>query len=484
MTPAPTAPARELADRATAYLIQKYTAAGSRIGWMMIASVFVEAWDLYAISFLLVFLSAQYHPSALLLGLASAGTQAGAIVGSLAGGWLMDRVGRRVLFLGTMVMFIVFALAQAFAPNMETLAVIRLLLGIPLGADIAVGYTYIMESMPAGKREAMGNRWQAMFAMGEVASIVVVSAMYAAGVAPDLLWRVALGLGAVPAFVLLMLRLNLPETAIWLIQKGRFRDAKRVAKSLYGDNLQMLPDANVAIPDGTFNEFISETFADPIKRRATVFGWIASWAQALEFSTFAFYLPILFVLVGVSGILTSNLLTLGIYCVAIVSGLIGPQIVHRIGQRRLSMYGFGIVLVSLLVAGAAIATNVLWLVPVAAAAMLWGHYWDAENVMTIPSMVAAPRYRGVASGFSYIHTKLPQFLGIFLFPSFFSGIGIANATFVTAMFPMIGLLAAVFILPEVYGYIEVRRSTRQRPEDRPQYALHSGPMHPNTTVSG
>ena len=89
--------------------------------------------------------------------------------------------------------------------------------------------------------------------------------------------------------------------------------------------------------------------------------------------------------------------------------------------------------------------------------MLWGHYWDAENVMTIPSMVAAPRYRGVASGFSYIHVKLPSFLGIFLFPSFFNSIGAANATFLTAIFPLVGLLAAAFVLREVYGYLEVRR---------------------------
>ena len=341
---------------------------------------------------------------------------------------------------------------------MEALAVIRLLLGIPLGADVAVGYTYIMESLPAGKREAMGNRWQAMFAIGEVASILVITAMYAAGIAPDLLWRLALGLGAVPAFVLLMLRLHLPETAIWLIQTGRFREAKQVTRQLYGDDLPMLPDTDVRMPTASFTDFLRETFADRVKRRATVFGWIASWAQALEFSTFAFYLPILFVLLGVSGILGTNVLTLGIYCVAIISGLVGPQIVHRIGQRKLSIYGFGMVLVSLLVAGAAIATNVLWLVPIAAAAMLWGHYWDAENVMTIPSMVAAPRFRGVASGFGYIHTKLPQFLGIFLFPAFFSSIGAANATFVTAIFPLVGLLAAIVVLPEVYGFIEVRRS--------------------------
>jgi MFS family permease len=151
---------QELAEKATTYLLERHSPAGNRVGWMMIASIFVEAWDLYSISFLLVFLTAQYQPSALLLGLASAGTQAGAIVGALVGGWLMDRVGRRVMFLGTMSMFIILALAQAFAPSMEVLAVIRLLLGIPLGADVAVGFTYIMESMPAGRREGMGKRWQ------------------------------------------------------------------------------------------------------------------------------------------------------------------------------------------------------------------------------------------------------------------------------------------------------------------------------------
>jgi hypothetical protein len=296
-----------------------------------------------------------------------------------------------------------------------------------------------------------------MFAIGEVAAIVVITAMYAAGMYPETLWRVALGLGAVPAIVLLALRFGLPETAIWLVQKGRFREAKQVTREMYGDALDMLPDTDMPMPSGSFSDFIQDIWSDPIKKRASLFGWVASWAQALEFSTFAFYLPILFVLIGVSGILGSNLLTLAIYCVAIVSGLVGPQIVHRIGQRRLSQWGFGIVFCSLLVAGAAISMSVLWMVPVAAAAMLWGHYWSAENVMTIPSMVAAPRYRGVASGFAYIHTKLPQFLGIFLFPAFFNAIGPANATFFTAIFPFVGFMAATIILPEVYGFIEVRQ---------------------------
>src|SRR5262249_49778763 len=124
----------------------------------------------------------------------------------------------------------------------------------------------------------------------------------------------------------------------------------------------------------------------------------------------------------------------------------------RIGQRYLSIAGFTIVLVSLLVAAAALFTGHVNVLPFAAAAMLWGHYWDAANVMTIPSLVARPEYRGTASGFAYMFVKLPAFLSIFLFPVLFSAIGQAWATLFTAVFPLAGLLAAVFILPEVYGF--------------------------------
>jgi len=63
--------------------------------------------------------------------------------------------------------------------------------------------------------------------------------------------------------------------------------------------------------------------------------------------------------------------------------------------------------------------------------MLWGHYWDAENVVTIPAMVARPEYRGTATGFAYMFVKLPAFLSI-LFPVLFTAIGQANATLFNA----------------------------------------------------
>ncbi len=439
-------------DSAVRHLVSNYNPKGNLIGWLMMSSILVEAWDLYSIAFVLVFIRDQYHPDPLLLGLAAAGTQGGALIGALIGGWLSDRIGRRVMFLATMVMFIIMALVQAFVTSVELLVVVRIILGIPLGSDISNGYTYIMESMPKGEREVMGNRWQFMFAIGEVATLAVICLFLVSNIDHEWVWRITLGLGALPALVILIMRHDLPETAVWLVRNGRFREAKQVALSMYNDPLSMLPDQDIVIAKPSSGEFLTDIFADPIRRRATIYGWIACFAQATEFSTFAFYLPVLFVMVGVSSLLGISFVTMLLYIVAAISGWIGPQITPRIGHRGIGIAGFAIVLVSLLVAAWALYTGQKTILPFAAAAMLWGHYWDASNCMTIPTVVAKPEYRGTASGFAYMFVKLPAFLSIFLFPQLFTAIGQANATLFVAIFPLIGLLAALFILPEIYGY--------------------------------
>ena len=437
---------------AVRHLVSRYNPKGRRVGWLMLASILLEAWDLYSIAFVLVFIRQQFHPNPLLLGLAAAGTQGGALVGALLGGWLCDRIGRRVMFLATMILFIVLALAQAVVPTVGWLVLVRLLLGIPLGSDISNGYAYIMESMPKGEREVMGNRWQFMFALGEVLTLAVVAVFLIAQLPPHLIWRVTLGLGAVPAVVILWMRHDLPETAVWLVRRGRYREAKQVSRELYGDPLDMLPDEDVAVDRPAPAAFLADLAQDRTRWRATLYGWISCFCQAAEFSTFAFYIPVLFLSLHVSSVLGTDLVTMGLYVIAAISGWVGPLITPRIGHRGIGAAGFGIVLVSLLAAAAAIQTHHPMLLPFVAATMLWGHYWDASNGMTIPALVARPEHRGTASGFAYMFVKLPSFLAIFLFPSLFHAIGQAGATLFVAIFPLVGLLSAVFILPEVYGY--------------------------------
>ncbi|NCB36862.1 MAG: MFS transporter, partial [Clostridia bacterium] len=158
------------------------------------------------IAFVLIFIKNEFQPNAVELSLVAAAVQGGALIGALIGGVVADRLGRKRVFILTMVLFIILAIAQGFSQNIIDLIIIRLLIGIPLGSDISNGYAYIMESMSKGTREQMGSRWQFMFGLGEVFSIIVITILFATNIFSDtILWRVALALGAVPALLLLLL---------------------------------------------------------------------------------------------------------------------------------------------------------------------------------------------------------------------------------------------------------------------------------------
>jgi len=435
------------------------TASSNRGGWMMIATILIEAWDLYAISFLLVFITAEYRPSAVELGLATAAVQGGALIGALIGGYVADRLGRKRVFIITMILFIVLAVAQGFSMNIWDLIIIRFLLGIPLGSDIANGYAYIMESMSKGTREMMGSRWQFMFGLGEVFAILIITAMYLTGIDHELLWRIGLAMGAIPALVLLLARLDLPETPMSLLHRGQFRKAKQVSRQLFGDPLEMLPDEDVHLEKPKVGDFLKVMWADPVKKRATIFGWISNACQGAEFTAFAFYLPVILVVAGVgvssSGNITgTNLVTAGIYVLATISGFIAPLMLSRIGHRGVAMWGFGLAFIGLVVGAFALKFDWKIVIVIAACVLMWGHYWDASNGMTINSMVAPPRFKATASGFAYVFVKAASFFGAFIFPVMNAAWGKFGATLAVSVLSAIGFLSAKFILPEMWGYVE------------------------------
>lgn len=461
----------ELSDQATTRLQNKEgTTSSRRGGWMMIATILIEAWDLYAISFLLIFIKSEYDPSDVELGLATAAVQGGALIGALIGGYVADQLGRKRVFILTMILFIALAIVQGFSHSIWDLIIIRFLIGIPLGSDISNGYAYIMESMPKGKREQMGSRWQFMFGLGEVLCIAIVTILYIAGIDHAVLWRLGLALGAVPAVILLLGRLNLPETPSSLVQRGLFKEAKAASMKLFDDPLEMLPNENIKIARPKVRDFLHVIWADPIKKKATIFGWISNAMQGAEFTAFGFYLPVILVTagVGVTGegadqnIVGTNLVTALVYCLATVSGFIAPMMLPKIGHKGLAMWGFGLAFVGLIVGAFAIGMDIKPLIVIAACVLMWGHYWDASNGMTITSMVAPPRFKGTASGFGYVFVKGASFFGAFVFPIMTEHWGPVGATLAVSLLSLTGFLAAKFILPEMYGYVEQETASLER----------------------
>ncbi len=425
----------------------------NKAGWLMITALLIESWDIYSMAFIIYALKDVYHPNSWLLGFTAAGTQMGAIVGALVGGWLTDKLGRRKIFLYSMLLFAIFALMQGLAPNIYWLAIIRCFAGIPVGADVANGFTYLMEVMPKGRREVMANRWQFMFALGIITAILLCTILMVLGVPDYLIWRIVLAVPAIPAFLLLFLRRELPETPAWFVDRGRFIEAKKAAKEYYGNVLDdVLPDRDVKLEEISTGDALKDLFSRDFSRKTTLFGWISCAVQSFENYAFSFYLPLILTTIGISGHIQNNLALLGVNCIAAISAFVGPLILPKIGHKRLSQFGFLFVTIGILIAAYGVLHLNFTLISCGAALMLWGHYWDAESGMTVVSLVAKPKYRGVASGIGYTIVKVTAFVTTLVFPPLFDALGVPLASAIIAIAPFLAFLAATFILPEVFGH--------------------------------
>jgi len=158
-------------------------------------------------------------------GLVSAAAIVGAIFGAGLLGPLGDKIGRRRIFQFDLALFVVFSVLSAAAPNLWWLIAFRLVLGVAIGLDYPIAAGYLAEVLPARGR----GRWlTAAFSLqaggimlGALIGVVVLE------LAPDVdSWRIMLGVGAVPALVIMLFRRGTPESPRWLAQNGRADEAR------------------------------------------------------------------------------------------------------------------------------------------------------------------------------------------------------------------------------------------------------------------
>ncbi|MBQ0827046.1 MFS transporter [Streptomyces tagetis] len=76
----------------------------------------------------------------------------GVAIGAVCVGPLADRLGRRALLIGSVVLFSVFTLVVPLANSVAMFALLRLIAGLGLGACMPVSLTMMAEHMPAGRR--------------------------------------------------------------------------------------------------------------------------------------------------------------------------------------------------------------------------------------------------------------------------------------------------------------------------------------------
>lgn len=448
--------AEALKRKAIAYLLEKQHGLAAWIGWIMIASIFVDAWDWYAITLFGVPIEKVLHTTPFWFGFAAAATQGGAVIGAYTGGPVTDKIGRRAAFTLTVLIMTIIAIAQAFVTNIYQLVALRWVLGYPLGMDVAVGYTYIMEYMPIGWREVQGNRWQIAFGAGDTLSAVTALLLILYFVPPEFAWRIVLALGGLWAFIIFLFRLKVPESVIWLIAQGKFKDAKELAKRTIGDELAMLPPVNVTFKPRLI-DFIANLRRDRITWRTATFGWLSNWCQAAEAAPFGLLIGYFLSYFHITSFLGATIWTIVFYALGLFAGIIWPQFLPKLGHRKFQIIGYSLTTITLAIGLYAVVTKyyalLLWDLPFMGFAL----FTPSQSGMTLSSMTATPEYKGTASGFAYPFVKWPYFISWLIMPAWMAAVGPWISPTFAIIWAIVGLLGAIFLLPKElkFGYKEV-----------------------------
>src|SRR6266536_3282528 len=151
----------------------------------------------------------------------------GMTLGSLITGFLGDRYGRRFTYQVNLLIFGIASLAAAFAPSMDTLNLLRLVMGLGLGAEIVVGYSTLTEFVPPRLR---GRMLASM-------ALLVVSGLPATALIGTLVistfgWRPMFVVAGIGALIVWYLRKALPESPRWLEAQGRTEEAEALMQSI------------------------------------------------------------------------------------------------------------------------------------------------------------------------------------------------------------------------------------------------------------
>ncbi|MFV0559633.1 MAG: sugar porter family MFS transporter [Enterococcus sp.] len=171
-----------------------------------------------------IFIQNEFHLTNGQIGFVVSCVLIGAVVGAVLISPLSDKYGRKKMVMLTAIIFLLGALGSAFATTVFFLNFSRLFLGIAVGGASALVPMYLAELAPANQRGSLSSLNQLMIMIG---MLIAYSANYMWSTS-SIGWRLMLGFAAVPAAILFIGGLILPESPRYLVKIGEKNAAKNI----------------------------------------------------------------------------------------------------------------------------------------------------------------------------------------------------------------------------------------------------------------
>lgn len=429
--------------------------------------MFIDGFILGGIGILMPTITRQLGLSLTWQGLIGASALIGIVIGGPLGGYLADKIGRKPMFTIDLAIFLFGSIAQFFVTDATQLLLVRLLMGMAIGADYAVGWPMLAEFAPARLRGRLLSVQEIGWYAGYMASYSLGWVLMVSAIAD---WNVILGLSTVPTLIVLLMRVGTPESPRWLMSQGRIEEAEALAIEYMEEEEQRDLKNTSPTDSGSFRQLFAPGYI-----RATIFVstfWLCNVTPYFAISTFA---PFVLQQLGVGDGLTGGLFLNGL---ALLGACIATLLIERWGRRKLAVPPFFISVVAMMII--AIFSNQHPFVIVACVVCF--SFFNAVSTTlcsVYPGEVFPTEIRGVGVGFGTAVSKVGAAAGVFLLPLSISHLGISGTMIISAGISLVGGVVSYFLAPETKGLL---LSEASAPTGRSRTTLEPEPV-PNLAAN-
>ncbi|MFB8369605.1 MFS transporter [Pseudarthrobacter sp. NPDC055928] len=373
----------------------------------------------------------------LLTGLLGAATLSGLFLGAVITGPIADRIGRSPIFRFDMLLIACLSISQFFIQEAFQLLAIRLVIGLVLGADYVVSKTLVTEHAPRHFRGKLLSMLAVAWAAGYVFAYLAGFLLSGIGDEP---WRFMLIASAIPELIVFAFRVGIPESPLWLLLKGKTKEAAAIVARVAGPNVEMptLPVAGVR-KQTRYRELFSSQY-----RRRTIVGVVFYVCQVIPYFALGTFAPQIMAALGA----TNSLAAGATYNVFLLTGaIVGMIIVDRLSRRLFLIGSFfiGALLLAALVVLSPSST-VLAVILFAAFALVLAAAANLEFIY--PPELFPTEIRASGLGIVTAGSRIGSAASTFLLPIVLAGLGINVALFACVGVLIIGGLVCWLWAPE------------------------------------
>ncbi|RDS82659.1 MFS transporter [Dyella psychrodurans] len=372
-------------------------------------------------------------------GLIGSSTLMGIFLGSLLFGRLSDRVGRQKIFLLSFVIITVTAFAQFYVQTPLALCLLRVLLGIGMGGDFAVGHAILAEFSPRKHRGLLLGSFSVIWTVGYVAANIIGMEYVQHSSNPDA-WRWVLASAGVPALIVLILRMGTPESPRWLFNKGRRAEANAVVEKYFGKKVML--DTSVR-DDHHASSGFGRLFRRDLIRR-TLFNCVFFVCIVIPYFAIYTFLPTILQLFNLPNDGRADLLLNGLL---IAGAVVGIWLTVILPRRVFLISSFAVTAVSL--AALSLLPGSLPVALIASFALFTAALSAVSNLVGVyPPECFPTEVRACGVGFAIAFSRLGSAVGVFVLPMTMARYGVQAAMLSLAAVLVIGMVVSILWAPE------------------------------------